>query len=380
MNLQEQVSRIKTIMGLIKEEVDGACELKNINLNTLESYWTATTKTEQEKITEVENFVKPIFTEAKNYMLNYIESDWFNKKVQEKIDKGPKFNNYELEKYNSVKRALTWWQEQVKKLENTDNEELTKAKKTLEFLSNSLKEKEAELQGKTITTWEQTQKNELKNFLNSVILVFDLTCSAKIGGFVNEDEYSKVNFCTKNIFPNEINKNEVLRILVHEFNHCLSFYFIHKSVDYLPEDAKGPQLVSSSDDNYGNISIENASRVQNLKRLLGVTDFGTLDNFIKLIKDNVKLKDTVNLIYNPVYENNIMKIPFNGLGKKNVTLLNFHFFINDTNARDVKLLFNIESKTVEDGYNSYIEVDLNKIYNYAQEFAKTNTSSDLNYT
>ena len=379
MNLHEEVSRIKTIMGLIKEEVDGACELKNINLNTLESYWTATTKTEQEKITEVENFVKPIFTDAKNYMLNYIESDWFNKKVQEKIDKGPKFDNYELEIYNSVKRSLTYWQEQVKKLENTDNEELTKAKKRLEFFSNMVKEKEAKLQG-VITSWGQTQKNELKNFLNSVILVFDLTCSAKIGGFVYEDDYSKLYFCTKNVFPNEINKNEVLRILVHEFNHCLSFYFIYKSVDYLPEDAKGPQLVSSTDANYGNSSFENASRVQNLKRLLGVTDFGTLDNFIKLIKDNVKLKDTVNLIYNPVYENNIMKIPFNGLGKKNVTLLNFNFFINDTNARDVKLLFYTQSKTVEDGYNSYIEVDLNKIYNYAQEFAKTNTSSDLNYT
>ena len=379
MNLQEQVSRIKTIMGLIKEEVDGDCELKNINLNTLESYWEDTTKTEQEKITEVENFVKPIFTDAKNYMLNYIESDWFNKKVQEKIDKGPKFDNYELEIYNSVKRSLTYWQEQVKKLENTDNEELTKAKKRLEFFSNMVKEKEAKLQG-VITSWGQTQKNELKNFLNSVILVFDLTCSAKIGGFVYEDDYSKLYFCTKNVFPNEINKNEVLRILVHEFNHCLSLYFIHKSVDYLPEDAKGPQLVSSTDANYGNSSFENASRVQNLKRLLGVTDFGTLDNFIKLIKDNVKLKDTVNLIYNPVYENNIMKIPFNGLGKKNVTLLNFNFFINDTNARDVKLLFYTQSKTVEDGYNSYIEVDLNKIYNYAQEFAKTNTSSDLNYT
>jgi hypothetical protein len=379
MNLHEEVSRIKTIMGLIKEEVDGACELKNINLNTLESYWTATTKTEQEKITEVENFVKPIFTDAKNYMLNYIESDWFNKKVQEKIDKGPKFDNYELEIYNSVKRSLTYWQEQVKKLENTDNEELTKAKKRLEFFSNMVKEKEAKLQG-VITSWGQTQKNELKNFLNSVILVFDLTCSAKIGGFVYEDDYSKLYFCTKNVFPNEINKNEVLRILVHEFNHCLSFYFIYKSVDYLPEDAKGPQLVSSTDANYGNSSFENASRVQNLKRLLGVTDFGTLDNFIKLIKDNVKLKDTANLIYNPVYENNIMKIPFNGLGKKNVTLLSFNFFINDTNARDVKLLFYTQSKTVEDGYNSYIEVDLNKIYNYAQEFAKTNTSSDLNYT
>ena len=374
MNLHEEVSRIKTIMGLIKEEVDDACKLKNINLNTLESYWGNKTKTEQEKITEVENFVKPIFTEAKNYMLKYIESDWFNKKVQEKIGKGSKFNNNDLEKY---KKIVTSWQEKVKKLENTNNQELTKAKGTLEFFSKMVKEEEAKLQG-VITSWGQTQKNELKNFLNSISLGFDLTCEELTGGFVYEDEYSKVNFCTKNIFPNEINKNEVLLILVHEFNHCLSFYFIHKSVDYLPEDAKGPQLPASTDTNYGNESIENASRVQNLKRLLGVTDFGTLENFIKLIKDNVKIKIINQVHKNVVYEDNLMKIPF--VSKNDVTMLNFDFFINDTNAWDVKLLFYTQSKTVRDEYDSYVEVDLNKIYNYAQEFAKTNTSSDLNYT
>lgn len=374
MNLHEEVSRIKTIMGLIKEEVDDACKLKNINLNTLESYWGDKTKTEQEKITEVENFVKPIFTEAKNYMLKYIESDWFNKKVQEKIGKGSKFNSNDLEKY---KKIVTSWQEKVKKLENTNNQELTKAKETLEFFSKMVKEEEAKLQG-TITSWGQTQKNELKNFLNSISLGFDLTCEELTGGFVYEDEYSKVNFCTKNIFPNEINKNEVLLILVHEFNHCLSFYFIHKGVDYLPEDAKGPQLPFSTDANYGNESIENASRVQNLKRLLGVTDFGTLENFIKLIKDNVKIKNNNQVHKNVVYEDNLMKIPF--VSKNDVTLLDFDFFINDTNAWDVKLLFYTQSKTVRDEYDSYVEVDLNKIYNYAQEFAKTNTSSDLNYT
>jgi len=374
MNLHEEVSRIKTIMGLIKEEVDDACKLKNINLNTLESYWGDKTKTEQEKITEVENFVKPIFTEAKNYMLKYIESDWFNKKVQEKIGKGSKFNSNDLEKY---KKIVTSWQEKVKKLENTNNQELTKAKETLEFFSKMVKEEEAKLQG-VITSWGQTQKNELKNFLNSISLGFDLTCEELTGGFVYEDEYSKVNFCTKNIFPNEINKNEVLLILVHEFNHCLSFYFIHKGVDYLPEDAKGPQLPFSTDANYGNESIENASRVQNLKRLLGVTDFGTLENFIKLIKDNVKIKNNNQVHKNVVYEDNLMKIPF--VSKNDVTLLDFDFFINDTNAWDVKLLFYTQSKTVRDEYDSYVEVDLNKIYNYAQEFAKTNTSSDLNYT
>ena len=40
MNLQEQVSGIKTIMGLIKEDVDDACKLKDINLPMY--YWDAT--------------------------------------------------------------------------------------------------------------------------------------------------------------------------------------------------------------------------------------------------------------------------------------------------------------------------------------------------
>lgn len=373
MNLQEQISRIKTIMGLIKEEVDDACKLKNINLNTLESYWGDTTKTEQEKIREVENFVKPIFTEAKNYMLKYIESDWFNKKVQEKIGKGSKFNNNDLEKY---KKIVTSWQEKVKKLENTNNQELTKAKETLEFFSNMVKEEEAKLQG-TITSWGQTQKNELKNFLNSVNLVFSLTCDDSTGGFVIKGEYSKLNFCVKNVFPSDVNKNSIMLILVHEFNHCLSGYFISKGVDYLPEDAKGPQISVNTNTDYGNSATENSSRVQNLKRLLGVDDFGTLDNFIKLIKDNVKIKSGDN-VFNVVYENNLMKIPFKST--EDITLLNFKLFINDTDAHDVKTLFNTASKTVRDEYDSYVEVDLNKIYNYAQEFAKTNTSSDLNYT
>jgi len=165
-------------------------------------------------------------------------------------------------------------------------------------------------------------------------------------------------------------------ILVHEFNHCLSLYFISKGVDYLPEDAKGPQVSVSNYTNYGNTSIENASRVQNLKRLLGVDDFGTLDNFIKLIKDNVKIKSGNNL-YNVYYENNLMKIAFKGA--EDITLLDFELFINDTDAYDVKILFNTEAKTVKDEYDTYIEVDLNKIYNYSQEFAKINTNSDVNY-
>ena len=122
MNLQEQVSRIKTIMGLIKEDVDDACKLKNINLNTLESYWEDTTKTEQEKITEVENFVKPIFTEAKNYMLKYIESDWFNKKVQEKIGKGSKFNNNDLENCKTERREQ--YNKAVESVKNTTYKQL----------------------------------------------------------------------------------------------------------------------------------------------------------------------------------------------------------------------------------------------------------------
>ena len=347
-------------MGVIKEEVDDACKLKNINLNTLQSYWEDKTKTEQEKITEVENFVKPFFTEAKTYMLKYIDSEWFNKKVREKIGKGSKYNTEDLEKY---KKLVIKWQNKVNELKNANIPELQKAKEHLEFFNEMVKEEEVKLQG-VITAWDNKQKNKLKNFLNSVNLVFSLTCDDSTGGFVIKGEYSKLNFCVKNVFPSDVNKNSIMLILVHEFNHCLSGYFISKGVDYLPEDAVGPQLPNywNTNYNYGNDSHENASRVQNLKRLLGVTDFGTLDNFIKLIKDNVKIKSGY-IVYKVVYENNLMKIPFNGMGTKNITLLSFEFFINDTDAYDVKLLFNTAAKTVEDGYNGYIEVDLNKIYN-----------------
>ena len=73
-----------------------------------------------------------------------------------------------------------------------------------------------------------------------------------------------------------------------------------------------------------------------------------------------------------------MKIPFKSA--EDITLLDFKLFINDTDAYDVKFFFNTESKTVRDEYDSYVEVDLNKLYNYSQEFAKIDTSSDLNYT
>ena len=346
-------------------------------------------KQNKKKITEVENFVKPFFTEAKTYMLKYIDSEWFNKKVQEKIGKGSKYNTDDLEKY---KKQVINWQNKVNGLKNNNIPELQKAKETLEFFNNMVKEEEVKLQG-VITAWDNKQKNELKNFLNSVNLVFSLTCDDSTGGFVIKGEYSKLNFCVKNVFPSDVNKNSIMLILVHEFNHCLSGYFISKGVNYLPEDANGPtgtsasqlkgtsgttgsQYSFSTQTNYGNDSIENSSRVQNLKRLLGVTDFGTLNNFIKLIKNNIKIKSGNN-VFNVVYENNLMKIPFKSTTP--ITLLNFDFIINNTDAYDVRLLFNTAAKTVKDEYESYIEVDLNKIYNYSQEFAKINTNNDVKY-
>ena len=49
MSLQENIRRIKSIMGVIKEEVDDACKLKNINLNDFQTYWGDKSKTEQKK-------------------------------------------------------------------------------------------------------------------------------------------------------------------------------------------------------------------------------------------------------------------------------------------------------------------------------------------
>ena len=127
MNLQENILRIRQMMGLISEEVDDACKLKNINLTTLEYYWENQSKTEQEKIKEVENFVTPIFTEAKNYMSKYIESEWFNKKVEEKIGKGSEYLKLLKNK------VLPSRQNKVKDIESTNpnSEELLKAKKEM---------------------------------------------------------------------------------------------------------------------------------------------------------------------------------------------------------------------------------------------------------
>ena len=354
MNLQENIRRIQEMMGVIKEEVDDACKLKHVDPITLEKYWEDKSKTEQEKIMEVENFVKPFFTQARTYMLKYIDSEWFNKKL-------------------------------------------------IEFTNGD---------------WGDKQKKELKDFINNVNLVFNsdhIICQPKVGGFVNEDKYSNVNFCTKNIFPNGVNKNEGILVLVHEFDHCISFYFKNIGVsNYLPPNTDSKwyreRYSKESDEDYGKSNREHSARIKTLKRLLNVTDFGTLNNFIKLIKDNVKFsgQDDKVVIDKVEYDGNLIKIYGKNDKKsdKRLKWIDVRININNIDAIDVWWLFNefAEDPEMVNKYDFYrkksemttsdatsvghymidlnlslLKINLKEIYDYSIQFAKINTNNDVNY-
>ena len=158
MNLSEQIHRMKQMMGIISEESDEGCKVKNVNQNELDEYWGELKKLngfnlqtarpelyelEKEKFKEVESFVTPILDTAKNYYLDYIQKDWFNKKVEEKINNTPNNNK------------------------------------------------------KIIKSWGETEKTDLKNFINSVKLLFiPYPCTNTLGS-VYPDKYDTIYFFTK---------------------------------------------------------------------------------------------------------------------------------------------------------------------------------------
>jgi hypothetical protein len=327
MNLNEQISRMKSMMGIIVEKVDSGCKVKHTDFNPVEIFWEDKTKTEDQKIKEIENFVKPFMVSAIDYYSKYVESEWFNKKVQEKI--------------NSSHGAL-------------------------------------------ITTWGDKEKNDLKTFIKNLKLIFNANCESGVLGYVQGESYDTVNFCAKEISPNQIYASEVNQLLIHEISHSLGFYFAIKKVKFMPKNAKGPNVskfLGRGYGQYGNDAWENAARIQTLKNMLNVDDFGTIDSFVKLIKDNLKIKHTK--LPKPDYkiENNSIKINVNNISdKKEKSVLSFDFFIKDIAMdTDLALLFNTASSKVVENNEEYTVIDLSKIYNYTQEFAKINNNNQTNY-
>jgi len=349
MNLQEQISRMKSMMRIINEESDEGCKVKNVNQDELDKYWGELKRLngfnlqntrpnlyelEKEKLKEVESFVNPIFDTAKNYYLDYIQKDWFNKKIEEKINNTP----------------------------NNDK--------------------------KIIKSWDETEKTNLKNFINSVKLLFiPYPCNNTLGQ-VYPNKFDTILFYAKCTYPNEKNKKETEATLIHEFDHCISYYFITKGINFIPEDAKGPEYPSIFKPNYGNDSIENSARIKNLKRELGVDFFESIDNLKNLlVKKNVNFIDKEGNLSKIIYENNKMVIykPEN-MSEKINDLGYFSFLVNDSKFYDITILFrsfsepiykqNPEDKNTIIGWN----VDLNKLFNYQQEFAQNKINNNQQTT
>ena len=340
MNLSEQIHRMKQMMGIISEESDEGCKVKNVNQNELDEYWGELKKLngfnlqtarpelyelEKEKFKEVESFVTPILDTAKNYYLDYIQKDWFNKKVEEKINNTPNNNK------------------------------------------------------KIIKSWGETEKTDLKNFINSVKLLFiPYPCTNTLGS-VYPDKYDTIYFFTKCTYPNEKNKKEIEMILIHEFDHCVSFFFkTSKGIDFIPKDAKGPDYPNIFKPNYGNDSIENSARIKNLKRELGVDFFESTDNLKNLlVKKNINFIDKEGNLCKIIYENNKMVIyKTENMSEKINDLGYFSFLVNNGKFSDIAVLFRSFSEPIykqnSEDKNTIIgwDIDLNKLFNYQQKFAQ----------
>ena len=349
MNLQEQISRMKSMMRIINEESDEGCKVKNINQDELDKYWgdlkklngfnlqnvrPALYELEKEKLKEVESFVNPIFDTAKNYYLDYTQKDWFNKKIEEKINNTP----------------------------NNDK--------------------------KIIKSWDDTEKTNLKNFINSVKLLFIPYPCTNTLGLVYPNKFDTIFFYAKCSYPDEKNKKEIEATLIHEFDHCISQYFITKGINFIPEDAKGPAFQSILKPNYGNESIENSARIKNLKRELSVDSFESIDNLKNLlVKKNVNFIDKEGNLSKIIYENNKMVIYKTENMSENINDLGYlTFLINDTKFYDITFLFkafsepiykqNTEDKNTIIGWN----IDLNKLFNYQQEFAQNKINNNQQTT
>ena len=335
MNLQENISRIKSMMGLLNETKDNCLDVTKSDDDLLKKYWDDKSKTEEEKIKEIIKYVEPIFNDSKNYYNTYIEGDWFTKKIEEKIN---------LSNKNPLKK----------------------------------------LNKKNITTWGNEEKTDLKNFINLIEISYVNRCEEGQAGFVMAMMFNIVNICVKSIYPSE-DKSYIYQVIIHEIKHTINSYFMEKGIKILPKNVPGP-IITNKKTAYSKSSEENSSRIQNLRILLGTDDFESIENFIKLLKDKLVIKNEKiqpPIICNIEYNNKEMKIntEFDVDTETKNLLLNLSFYFDGKNNVDVRYLFNAYSTVSKTTNEVLINVNLENIFNYAQEFALINKKqNNIDYT
>ena len=332
MNLQEQIFRVKQLMNIISEQDD-----------PVSVYWNDTSKTEDQKIQELQTILDPIVLDAKKYFYTYIKGDWFKKKVTEKIE------SQDLQ---------------------TDNE-------------NRMK------------TYDQKEIQDLETFIKNVPVQFSTSykyCESQ--GPKAFYETNLITMCAKYFEPNM--KDMMMNVVVHEIKHGIVDYINEKRfVNLVPEDMKiGIDLLNNpSIQSYTQRGDERIAFIQNLRRFLGVDDFVSADNLKKLFKKNVKVykltSDNKEIPLKIKYtDDNIMRI-YTGenYGTKQLLLIKnygnssqFKFYVNNQENYELIWILSPHSKTVFMDGQDVIEVDLNKVFDSVQELAKSTTNQDINYT
>lgn len=323
------------MMGVLNETKDNCLNITNYDEDLLKKYWEDKSKTEDEKIEEIKKYVEPIFNDSKKYYNTYIDGDWFTKKIEEKIN---------ISNKNPLKKLIK----------------------------------------KNITTWDNKEKTDLKNFINSIEINYTNVCKEGQVGFVTPIMFNIVNICVKSIYPSE-DKSYVYQVIIHEIKHSINSYFMEKGINILPKNVPGP-IITDKKTTYSKSSEENSSRIQNLRILLGTDDLGSVENFINLLKNKLVIKNEkiqAPIVCNVEYTNKDMKINtgFDINEETKNLLLKLSFYFDGKNNMDIRYLFNAFSIVSKTTNELLITVNLENIFNYAQEFALINKKqNNISYT
>lgn len=327
MNLQENIKRIKSMMGLILESND-CCKINNFKIDSVKIYWENTNMTQDQKLKEIKTYTEKILKEVKDYYFNYINGEMFLKKIKDKINSTPDSGN------------------------------------------------------KSISDWKVKEKNELKTFITNIKINFLLDsekCSSEVGGYVSNDNLNIINLCCKNMYPDDDN-TYVTQVLTHEMKHSLNYYFKKLGIDILPEDV----ITNDKYTDYTTDHNENSSRVQNLRKLLGLDDFMSFDNLVSIFKNKLKIKI--------LYKEDLYPTDIKFTNDMIIINTNFNFhkiekplvskyikiFFDNTQSQDVSWLFQLFSTSETTNDQTTISVNLKKLFSYSQEFV-SNNDTENNY-
>jgi hypothetical protein len=332
--------------------IEACCSAPKVSPDKVKEYWADGSKTPEEKKKEMTDWAGLLFKKAKTYYLGYVAGEFFQKKIKEKIDlsiKGP-------EDLETLGFDASGW--------NLEG-------------------------GEFFNRWQTSPKGKLDGFIRGMKMEVvtgeypdpdprSRCKSAK--GFVQSGNPRKIYLCAQYYYPDpDSDMGPLYQVIVHEMKHAINFFCRGQLgiSAFLPEDLKGAEtsLPGLNDLQYGNRSDENSARVQNLRLLLGVDNWESVEALSGLLSSGLQILEG-DQPCQIQYEGQVMKIYTQA---DPGSLLNLTLKIKGKTNADIRFLFNAFARNQKgpDG-KSWIEVDLSSLFNYTQQLAKTGKAQDLN--